>query len=35
MPNSAQSGFILGDPRAAGRDYQVYTGEVYKIWYRP
>ena len=35
MPNSPQSGFILGDPRAAGRDYQVYTGEVYKIWYRP
>lgn len=35
MPNSPQSGFILGDPRAAGRDYQFYTGEVYKIWYRP
>lgn len=35
MPNSPQAGFILGDPRAAGRDYQFYTGEVYKIWYRP
>ena len=35
MPNSPPSGFILGDQRAAGRDYQIYTGEVYKIRYRP